>query len=179
MSAKARSPHAPRRQAQRWDAHVEAYKAGGLCVACAGQAAYGHQLGFNVIKPPCEDCRPLVDTFRGEPLANGWRTVEGATIADNWLSAIEAKRVSHRVMAVARLIAEHSDEYGLACISRGFIEHASHAGTCIDAAKALKVLLNSGWLITHANADASTHTPRTFALTIPYGNSAHDYPLAR
>jgi hypothetical protein len=173
VNTKARSPHATRRQAQRWDAHVEAYKARGLCVGCAGQAAYGHQLGFNVIKPPCEECQPLVDTFRGEPLANGWRTIEGATIADNWLSAIEAKRVSHRVLSVARLIAEHSDEYGLACISRGFIEKAAHAGTCVDAARGLKVLLNSGWLLTHANADVSTHTPRTFLLAIPERDSAN------
>ena len=101
-----------------------------------------------------------------------------ATVAGKWLAAIEAKRVSHRVLAVARLIAEHSDEHGLAQISRGFIEKAS-AGTCIDAARGLKVLLNSGWLLTHANADASTHTPRTFALATPERDSAHDYLLAR
>jgi len=57
------------RQAIRWDARVKAYKATGLCSACAGQAAYGHQLGFDVIAAPCDTCRPLVKASTG---VSGW-----------------------------------------------------------------------------------------------------------
>jgi len=96
-----------------------------------------------------------------------------ATVAEEWLAAIEAKRVSHRVLAVATLFADHADEDGLAQIGRNYIEKASHAGSTVDAAKGLKVLLGSGWLLTYADADQATRTPRTFKLTTPGQGSVH------
>lgn len=42
------------RQATTWENTKNKYKGAGLCNGCAGQAAYGHQLGFHKIKPPCE-----------------------------------------------------------------------------------------------------------------------------
>jgi len=77
------------------------------------------------------------------------------TVAKEWLAAIEAKRVSHRVLAVAKLFADHADEDGLAQIGRNHIEKASDAGSTIDAAKGLKALLGSGWLLTYKDADQS------------------------
>lgn len=97
------------------------------------------------------------------------------TVAGRWLSAIEAKRVSPRVLAVARLIASHADDQGLAQLSRNYIEKMSHAGTVIDAAKGLKTLLGSGWLVTYADADQATRTPRTFSLATPLQDSAHGH----
>jgi hypothetical protein len=176
MSTKTLSPPETKRQAQRWDAHVKAYRAKGLCVACAGQAAYGHQLGFDAIAPPCETCRPLVNASMGERLGKGWRTMVAETVADKWLAAIEAKRVSFRVLAVARLIAEHADEDGHAQISRRFIEKTALAGAVIDNAKGLKSLLGSGWLIVQADAVQATRTPRVFLLATPRA-SADDYQL--
>jgi hypothetical protein len=96
------------------------------------------------------------------------------TVAKEWLAAIEAKRVSHRVLAVARLFADHADENGLAQIGRNYIEKASHAGSTVDAAKGLKVLLGSGWLVTLKDAVQATRTPRTFKLTTPGQGSVHD-----
>jgi hypothetical protein len=95
------------------------------------------------------------------------------TVAEKWFSAIEAKRVSTRVLAVARLFAEQADEDGLAQIGRNYIEKASHAGSTVDAAKGLKVLLGSGWLVTLKDADQATRTPRTFKLTTPGQGSVH------
>ena len=89
------------------------------------------------------------------------------TVATEWLAAIENKRVSNRVLAVATLFADHADEDGLARIGRNYIEKASHAGSTIDAAKALKVLLGSGWLVVYKDADTATNTPRTFRLATP------------
>jgi hypothetical protein len=96
------------------------------------------------------------------------------TVAKEWLAAIEAKRVSFRVLAVAKLFADHADGDGLAQIGRNYLERASHAGSTVDAAKALKVLLGSGWLITYKDADQATRTPRTFKLTTPLG-SVYDH----
>ena len=60
------------------------------------------------------------------------------TVAANWVAAIEAKHASVRVVVVARLIATHADEDGLVQISRNYLQKASHAGTCLDAAMGLK-----------------------------------------
>ena len=176
MSTKARSPHATRRQGQRWDAHVEAYKAKGLCAACAGQAAYGHEFGFDAIAPPCEICRPLVNASTGERLGKGWRTMVAETVAEKWLAAIEATRVSFRVLAVARLIAENADADGRAQISRRFIERTALGGAVIDNAKGLKSLLGSDWLIVQADADPTTRAPRVFQLATPEKGFAYDTP---
>ena len=89
------------------------------------------------------------------------------TVATKWLTAIEARRFPYRVVAVAKLFAEQADEDGLASIGRRYIEKASHAGSVLDSAKGLKVLLRSGWLQTYADADPATNTPRTFRLATP------------
>lgn len=52
-----------KRQAQSWEVTANLYEADGLCRGCAGQAAYGHQVGFSRIKEPCEACRPVVSGF--------------------------------------------------------------------------------------------------------------------
>jgi hypothetical protein len=44
------------RQAQYWQKVKSKYLAAGLCNGCAGQAAYGHQLGFARIQDPCDVC---------------------------------------------------------------------------------------------------------------------------
>lgn len=41
------------RQAGTWENVKNRYADAGLCNGCAGQAAYGHQLGFARIHPPC------------------------------------------------------------------------------------------------------------------------------
>lgn len=51
------------RQARTFDATKAHYERLGLCRICAAQAAWGQQLGFSWIKPPCHGCQPLVDTF--------------------------------------------------------------------------------------------------------------------
>ena len=44
-------------QAQYWQWIKNKYFAAGLCNGCAGQAAYGHQLGFSRVHDPCSACR--------------------------------------------------------------------------------------------------------------------------
>jgi hypothetical protein len=41
-------------QAINWTTVKTRYRRAGLCEGCAGQAAYGHQLSFRRINPPCE-----------------------------------------------------------------------------------------------------------------------------
>jgi len=59
-------------QAQTWDKTRALYSRDGLCDACASQAAWGHQIGFKRIKPPCADCAQIAETF---PVAKSacWR----------------------------------------------------------------------------------------------------------
>lgn len=47
------------RQAQTWQNVKGQYQEAGLCEGCAGQAAYGHQLGFARIQDPCMTCRSV------------------------------------------------------------------------------------------------------------------------
>jgi hypothetical protein len=51
------------REAQTWQTTLNLYLADGLCHRCAAQAAWGHQNGFSLVRPPCQVCRPIVDTF--------------------------------------------------------------------------------------------------------------------
>lgn len=51
-------------QAINWETVKGRYRRAGLCNGCAGQAAYGHQLSFLRIKPPCDACRGLALTER-------------------------------------------------------------------------------------------------------------------
>ena len=74
------------------------------------------------------------------------------------------------------MIAECADADGLSRVFGTLLEKASHAGSTLDAAKGLKVLLGSGWLLTYANADQATRTPRTFKLATPSKDSAYDSP---
>ncbi len=62
MGKKACAPETLR-QAQRWDTVKGAYLQVGLCERCAGQAAWGHQIGFSMINPPCEKCVHAVAAF--------------------------------------------------------------------------------------------------------------------
>jgi hypothetical protein len=48
------------RQARTWETVKGHYEAAGLCEGCAGQAAYGAQLGFAKINPPCDHCSYVV-----------------------------------------------------------------------------------------------------------------------
>ncbi|WP_275778041.1 hypothetical protein [Paenarthrobacter sp. Y-19] len=59
------------RQARSFDAYKRRYVRLGLCYPCAAQAAYGHQLGFSLSKPPCHACQAVVDTFPVKRV-NGW-----------------------------------------------------------------------------------------------------------
>jgi len=49
----------------------------GLCEACASQYAWGCQIGFNLSKPPCRECQPIVDATPTRERPNGWRTMHG------------------------------------------------------------------------------------------------------
>jgi hypothetical protein len=61
-------------QAQTWQKVLSAYLGDELCHRCASQAAWGHQNGFSLARPPCGACVPIVAGFpksagRGSP----WR----------------------------------------------------------------------------------------------------------
>lgn len=60
-------------EARRWDASNSHYLRLGLCYVCAAQAAYGHQLGFARVNPPCVVCVGVVAGFP-DGAANGWRS---------------------------------------------------------------------------------------------------------
>lgn len=64
-------------QAKRWEKVNQRYLKKGLCVKCASQASWGHQLGFkNVEHDPCETCRPIIDSFPVEHRMNtAWRSM--------------------------------------------------------------------------------------------------------
>ena len=68
------------RQAHTWEVTANHYEADGLCRGCAGQAAYGHQLGFSRIQPPCGPCQSVVDGFpQSAGVASPWRRhIKGA-----------------------------------------------------------------------------------------------------
>lgn len=44
------------RQARRWDETAARYRAHGLDPSCAAQLAWGHQVGFSQVHPPCDEC---------------------------------------------------------------------------------------------------------------------------
>jgi hypothetical protein len=48
------------RQARTWETVKGHYEDAGLDGGCAGQAAYGHQLGFAKVNPPCDHCSYIV-----------------------------------------------------------------------------------------------------------------------
>jgi hypothetical protein len=67
------------RQAQTWENTKNKYVAAGLDNGCAGQAAYGHQMGFHRIKPPCSNCKriTLPDELIGRHGDRGARWLAG------------------------------------------------------------------------------------------------------
>lgn len=60
-------------QAKAWDLRKKRYLRAGLCHACAGQAAWGHQLGFQAVKEPCMTCMHVVLEFARDE-AGLWRS---------------------------------------------------------------------------------------------------------
>ena len=59
-------------QAKEFDRRKRAYRDAGLCHACAAQAAFGHQMGFLQVHPPCASCVPIVMGFP-YPAEGSWR----------------------------------------------------------------------------------------------------------
>ncbi len=59
-------------QAAEWDRKKGQYIRAGLCHQCAAQAAWGHQLGFQRVHPPCQRCVRVVVVLP-QPGVNGWR----------------------------------------------------------------------------------------------------------
>lgn len=65
------------RMARRWQSNLSRYANAGLCPRCAGQAAFGHQLGWANVFPPCSVCWPIVTSWAnptGSP--SGWHVLE-------------------------------------------------------------------------------------------------------
>jgi hypothetical protein len=63
------------RQAQRWDIEANRAEDLGLCRRCAGQYAWGVQIGFGLSRPPCPTCADVVDMLGGQERPNGWRVL--------------------------------------------------------------------------------------------------------
>lgn len=66
-------------EAAEYDKRVSRYRRAGFCDACAGQAAWGGQLGFSNVRPPCPTCTGLTPpagtgvraaAWAGEPTAD-------------------------------------------------------------------------------------------------------------
>lgn len=67
------------RQARRWDGVKARYLTLGLCSPCAAQAAWGHQIGFSRIMPPCDECFPIVIRLPGRG-AGDWRSDQASNL---------------------------------------------------------------------------------------------------
>lgn len=67
-------------QAEHWQRRNREYVRAGLCLRCAAQAAWGHQLGFTRVHPPCAACAPVVASLPA-PAAGGWRKLGRSTVA--------------------------------------------------------------------------------------------------
>lgn len=82
-------------QARRWDRAHAWYLRAGLCGRCASQMAWGHQIGWGRVHPPCESCLLIIGTF---PLiqVNGWRSVpkQGRT-AREWRIGAPSEHEGH------------------------------------------------------------------------------------
>ncbi len=59
-------------QARRWDVQKSRAIAHGLCGKCAGQYAWGLQVGFTHSRPPCDSCAVIVGSTPGGTRPNGW-----------------------------------------------------------------------------------------------------------
>lgn len=80
------SPETPR-QAEKWSRVKSWYYRAGLCPRCSSQGAWGHQLGFSNVKPPCLPCSRIVSKY---PIltVNGWRRLTQYTAPQYALSAV-------------------------------------------------------------------------------------------
>jgi hypothetical protein len=65
------------RQAERWNVAANRAERLGLCRRCAGQYAWGAQIGFSLSHPPCPACARLIETLGAAPKPNGWRVLSG------------------------------------------------------------------------------------------------------
>lgn len=75
------------RQAEKWSRVKSWYYRAGLCPRCSSQGAWGHQLGFSNVKPPCLPCSRIVSKY---PIltVNGWRRLTQYTAPQYALSAV-------------------------------------------------------------------------------------------
>ena len=63
-------------QARTWGENKSRYLRYGLCVKCASQAAWGHQIGWGRLDhSPCATCEPIVQGFPQQSAHPGWRKV--------------------------------------------------------------------------------------------------------
>lgn len=69
-SPESRSPETAS-QAEWWQRVYGWYDRAGLCPRCSSQGAWGHQLGYSNVKPPCNPCAVIVKEFP-VPAASGW-----------------------------------------------------------------------------------------------------------
>lgn len=80
------SPETPR-QAEKWIRVKSWYDRSGLCARCSSQGAWGHQLGFSNVKPPCHPCAVIVAEFP-IPAGNGWNQLTQYTAPEHRLTDI-------------------------------------------------------------------------------------------
>lgn len=75
------------RQARRWDECAARYRRALGCAGCSAQAAWGRALGWLQVRPPCQGCRPIVQTWAGA-LVNGWHTGEPVSLVQMTANAV-------------------------------------------------------------------------------------------
>ena len=68
-------------QAEWWMRARSWYERAGLCPRCSSQGAWGHQLGFSNVKPPCTPCGLIVAEFPVSALS-GWRQLTQDTVPE-------------------------------------------------------------------------------------------------
>jgi len=79
--------HETPRQARRWQQVYGWYDRAGLCPRCCAQGAWGHQLGFSNVKPPCNPCAVIVAEFPAK-VSNGWCQLTQRTAPQFALTAV-------------------------------------------------------------------------------------------
>lgn len=90
-------------QARTHDRYARAYRDAGLCPRCSYQAAYGHQLGFGAVHPPCESCatvvaglpNPKVNRWRALPLSTSSRTAGAASVLTGAGARLQVRVPAH------------------------------------------------------------------------------------
>lgn len=72
-------------QARTWDGNKNRYLRYGLCIKCASQAAWGHQIGWGRLEHyPCSKCAPIVQGFPQQSAHPGWRKVVHHSSSPTW-----------------------------------------------------------------------------------------------